>query len=352
MHDHQGRKADHLDLCATDQVAFRAKTTLLEDVELVHDALPELALDEVCLDTVVAGANLRAPIVIAAMTGGIAQAERVNRDLAVVAATEGLAMGFGSMRPMLEDGVTAGYLVRDEAPGAVLFGNLGVVQARRASDDQILDLIGQTGVQALCIHLNPAQEMVQPGGDRDFRGGIDTIARLVQVLPVPIIVKETGAGMSRSLGERLWAAGVRWVDVGGAGGTSWVGVETLRERAPKGLGERFWEWGIPTAASVLQLQRLGLGIIATGGVQTGLDVAKLVSLGAIAGGLARPFLQAHARGGRDGVSALARTLTEELRVACLLTGSRTPEALRGKGRIVGDRLARWQDLPATPLRGL
>jgi isopentenyl-diphosphate delta-isomerase len=353
MPDHAGRKADHLDLCATDDVAFQGKTTLFDEVEFVHDALPELSVDEIALGTDLVGKRLRAPLVIAAMTGGLDRAEAVNRDLASVAQEHGIGFGFGSMRPMLENGVTAGYLVRDVAPDALLLGNLGVVQARGTSTAQLIDLIGRTGVDALCVHLNPAMEVIQSGGDRDFRGAMDTIVRLHEELPVPIVVKETGCGLSRALGFRVAGVGVKWVDTSGAGGTSWVGVETLRARAQtKELGERFWDWGIPTAASVVQLDGIGLGIIATGGVRHGLDVARAIALGATAGGLARPFLQAWNAGGRAAASDAAAEAIAELRLACLLTGSRTPEDLRKKPIVIGSRLERWVPADASLRRRL
>ncbi len=342
MPDHTRRKADHLDLCASDDVAFQGKTTLLEQVELVHDALPELRIPDIDLSVELVGKRLRAPLVIAAMTGGLARAEAVNKDLAALAQEYGLAFGFGSMRPLLEQGVTTGYLVRDVAPDAVIFGNLGVVQARGASTQQVADMLGATGCDALCIHLNPAQEVVQAGGDEDFTGGYDTIARYVAELPVPVIVKETGCGLSRKVGTRLAALGVRHVDVGGAGGTSWVGVETLRARAAtRTLGETYWDWGIPTAASVLQLRGLGLKIIATGGVTNGLDIARAIALGATAGGMARPFLQAWARGGQSAAREQITQILLELRVAHLLTSSRTPADLQHAPTHLGPALTRW-----------
>jgi isopentenyl-diphosphate delta-isomerase len=293
------------------------------------------------LTTALAGRRLRAPLVIAAMTGGMERADRINRDLAQVAESRGLGFGFGSMRPLLEEGVTLGYRVRDVAPTALLFGNLGVVQAHRASTQQIVDLVGLTGVDALCIHLNPAMEVVQPGGDDDFRGGEATIARLVESLPVPVIAKETGCGLSRAVGLRLKALGVRTVDTSGAGGTSWVGVETLRAKATRTLGELYWDWGIPTAGSVAQLDGLGLEIVATGGVLHGLDVARALALGATAGGMARPFLMAWNEGGRVAVEAAADRIVHEIRVACLLTGSRSPADLGRHSLILGPDLRRW-----------
>jgi isopentenyl-diphosphate delta-isomerase len=342
MSDIRSRKADHLDLCATDQVAFKGASTLFEEVQLLHDSLPELDVHDIDLSTTVVDRPLRGPLVIAAMTGGIERAERINKDLASVAQELGIAFGFGSMRPLLENGIRLGYEVRDVAPDAVIIGNLGVVQARAASDQQIVDLVGTTQVDALAIHLNPAQEVVQEGGDTDFRGGIETFQRLGALLDVPLLAKETGCGLSRRVGKRLRDAGVRWVDTGGAGGTSWVGVETLRARAAtERLGMLYWDWGIPTAASVLQLSGLGLGVIATGGVKSGLDIARALALGANAGGMARPFLQAHNDGGREQALQTAKELLHEVRVAMLLCGSPDVQALRSVPRLLGPTLERW-----------
>lgn len=342
MSDHSSRKADHLDLCATDQVAFNKKSTYLEQVELIHDALPEMSIDEVDLSTQVAGATLKAPLVIAAMTGGVDRADRLNKDLASVAEELGIGFGFGSMRPLLEGGLKAGYFVRDVAPSAFLIGNIGVVQATNASSNHIADMVGETGVNALAIHLNPAMEIIQSGGDTDFRGCLDGIARLHETLSVPIIVKETGCGLSRSVGERVAGIGIKTVDVSGAGGTSWVAVETLRARAKsRALGERFWNWGIPTAASIASLADLGLESIATGGVRTGLDITRAIALGATAGGIARGFLQAWNEGGRSTVVEHAEGVIDEIRLAHLLTGCRTPSDLRRAKLILGDALLKW-----------
>ena len=342
MSEHASRKEDHLDLCATDQVAFQGKTTLLEQVQLVHEALPELRVADVDLTTALLGRTLRAPLVIAAMTGGMQRAENVNRDLARVAEERGLAFGFGSMRPLLTEGVRLGYEVRDVAPTALILGNIGLVQARSASSQALADMVGVSGCDALCVHLNPAMEVIQPGGDDDFTGGIETIARLREELPVPIVVKETGCGLSRSTARRVAALGVTTVDVSGAGGTSWVGVETLRARArSRALGERFWDWGIPTAASVAQLDGLGLDIIATGGVQHGLDVARALALGARAGGMARPFLMAWNEAGFEGALRAADQTLDEIRLACLLSGARTPGDLAKGPLVLGPDLLRW-----------
>jgi len=336
------RKADHIDLCIDGDVDFRNKTNLLDAVEFVHDALPEMAVADVDLTVDFAGKTLRAPVVMAAMTGGVDRAETINRDLATVAEEFGIGFAFGSQRPLLSNGIVDGYRVRDVAPNALLLGNIGVVQAREATTASLTEMATISGVDALCVHLNPAMEVVQPEGDNDFTGGLATIERLVQELPIPVIVKETGCGLSRSVGERVKALGVQFVDTSGSGGTSWVAVEAQRaEGLQQHLGNTFWDWGIPTGASIAQLSGLELGVCATGGVSDGLMVAKAIALGATVGGIARPFLQAHAAGGIDGVRAMAERVIDEIRIAALLSGCRSVGELQEATLVVDPRLQRW-----------
>lgn len=344
------RKADHLALCATDEVAFRDKTTLFEQVRIVHDALPDLDAAAVDTSCTLFGKRLRAPIVIAAMTGGTEDAARVNRELSALAEERGYGFGLGSQRAMHTRPESAPtYGVRESAPTTLILGNIGVVQARAMTLREIEALVKGVGADALCVHLNPAMELVQPGGDRDFRGGLETIATLVRELPFPVVVKETGCGISSHVGRRLAAAGVRHVDVSGAGGTSWVAVETKRAEAAadtraRALGEALWDWGIPTAASVGALAPLGFEtLIATGGVATGMDVARAIALGASAGGIARPALQALVSGGRVGAAAFFEAVETELRAVMLLTGSANLEALRKAPRVLGSELRAWLD---------
>jgi isopentenyl-diphosphate delta-isomerase len=342
------RKADHLALCATDEVAFKSKTTLFELVRLVHDALPDLSFDGISTERTLFGKKLSAPIVIAAMTGGTERAANVNRELARIAEARGYAFGVGSQRAMhVRKESAPTYRVRDVAPKTVVLGNIGVVQARAMSTEQIRELANEIGADAMCVHLNPAMEMVQPGGDRDFSGGLETIARLVKELGIPVVVKETGCGISRAVGERIRSVGVKHVDVSGAGGTSWVGVETKRaeaagDHAARSLGELFWDWGIPTAASVGMLAPLGFDtIVATGGVASGLDVAKAIALGASAAGIARGALMALEHKGPEGANAFFESVERELKTAMLLTGSKDLAALAKARTIVGGELAAW-----------
>jgi isopentenyl-diphosphate delta-isomerase len=351
------RKADHLALCATDEVAFRDKTTLFEQVRFVHDALPDLDANDLDTSCTLLGKTLKAPLVIAAMTGGTDQAAQINRELASIAEEHGFGFGLGSQRAMhvrTDPGTKSSYSVREVAPKALVLGNLGVVQARQMTLAEIEALVRSIEADALCIHLNPAMELVQPGGDRDFRGGLDTIAAAVRELPFPVIVKETGCGLSRNVGERLIGAGVRHVDTSGAGGTSWVAVETKRaeaaeDHAARALGEALWDWGIPTAASIGMLAPLGFEtIIATGGVTTGLDIARAVTLGASAAGIARPVLKALTAGGRAGAVAFLESVLTELRAVMLLTGSRDLAALRQAPCIMGAELRLWIEATAKP----
>jgi isopentenyl-diphosphate delta-isomerase len=344
------RKADHLALCAEGDVGFRGTSTLLECVRLVHDALPDMKLTDVDTSVTLFGKRLRAPIVIASMTGGTEEAARINQDLARIAEERGYAFGLGSQRAMhVRPKAAETYRVRRQAPNALVFGNVGLVQARAMTTSEVRVLVDEVGADALCVHLNPAMELVQPGGDRDFSHGLETIARLVQALGVPVIVKETGCGISQAVAKRLHDVGVRHVDVSGAGGTSWVGVETLRAEATgdesaRALGEALWDWGVPTAASVALLAPMGFEtIVATGGIATGLDVARALALGASVAGMARPLLRAlrAESGGPDAAAALLDGIEAELRAVMLLTGSRDRAALRRAPRIVVGELGAW-----------
>ncbi len=338
------RKKDHIALCAGDNVGFREKNTLLHQVSLVHNALPEMHADDVDTSVKLLGKRLNAPVIIAAMTGGTEEAAKINQELAQVADELGLAIGLGSQRAMFERPDTAWtYKVREHAPGVLLLGNLGLCQARQMKSSEIQDLCGEVDADALCIHLNPAMEIVQPGGDRDFSGGLDVFRRLTQDLSIPIVAKETGCGISRQVGMQLHAAGVRHIDVSGAGGTSWVAVEAHRAVTPeaKALAEELWDWGIPTGGSVLQLRDLGMAIIATGGLRRGSDVARAIALGATAGGLAASVLKAHRAGGIDGARTFLQGIITTLRSLMLLTGSRTLGDLQRAPKILGPDLERW-----------
>jgi isopentenyl-diphosphate delta-isomerase len=348
MTDIRQRKADHLVLCATEDVGFRGRTTLLDCVELVHDSLPELAMSDLELEVSMFGKRLRAPLLIAAMTGGTEEAGEVNHTLAKIAERRGYAFGLGSQRAMQRAPDTAWtYDVRKVAPSVLLLGNVGVVQAREQTSQVVDKLVRDIGADALCVHMNPAMEVIQPEGDRDFRGCLDTFARLSHELSVPVIAKETGNGISPRTANRLREVGIGCIDVSGAGGTSWVGVETLRaEGEAKEVGQRFWDWGVPTAASVVYARRAGHDVIATGGIRTGVDVARAIALGAKIAGIARPVLQALKEGGEAGADAYLERVERELATVLLLTGSRTLAHLQRAPRVLRGELNDWLALQA------
>ncbi len=347
MNDVGSRKDAHLRLCADEDVEARGGT-LLDEVMLLHEALPELAWDDVDPSVELLGRRLQSPLVISGMTGGTDRGREVNQALAAAAGKFGLGFGVGSQRAMLVDPeAAASYRVRDVAPDVLLFANLGAVQARAAGPAAVAELVEAIAADALCIHLNPAQELVQDDGDRDFRGSLDTLAALASALPVPVIAKETGCGFAPGTLVRLRQAGIGVVDVAGAGGTTWTGVEALRGSSrQRAVGEQLREWGIPTAASVVFARRVGLTTIASGGLRSASCALRALALGADAAGMALPFLRAFDRDGEAGVQRMAATLTESLRALMLLVGARRPSDLRQAPRILGPGLSRWLGVPA------
>lgn len=338
------RKNAHLAIARSGKGAYQ-RPTLFEDVHLVHCALPELAWDEVDLTTTFLGHSLAAPLLITGMTGGTAEGRSVNRQLAQAAEALGIAMGLGSQRPMLLDKkATASFQVRDVAPSLLLIANIGVVQLAALPTKTIAELVKKVNANALAIHLNVGQELAQPGGDVDFRGCIAAIQRVVGELSCPVVVKETGCGLSPSVARVLDEIGVAAVDISGAGGTSWIAIESQRAAAAQAKrGIVFREWGIPTAAALGWIAPLGLRaeIIASGGIRTGLDVAKALVLGARVVGLAQPVLVAASLGGTKGAKQFLSEVMDGLRTACVLMGVRRVVDLAKQPRIVTGLLAEW-----------
>jgi isopentenyl-diphosphate delta-isomerase len=346
------RKLEHLELALEGNVE---STNGLDwnEVRLVHNSLPEIDLGEVDLSTDFLGHRLSVPIWITGMTGGHQRAALINARLAAAAERHGLAMGLGSQRAGLADaGLMATYrAARDAAPHAVLVANIGAPQlvsqggAAPLGMEDIVTIVESIQAQALAIHLNFLQEVVQPEGDRNARGVLDAIRWVVQSIAVPVLVKETGAGIAREQVKKLQSVGVAAIDVGGAGGTSMVKIEGARgdQMVNGGLSvaEAFGAWGIPTTASILEARDCGLPIVATGGVRTGVDAARAIALGASAVGVGLPFLVA-ADAGEGELNTAIERFTAELRSALFLTGSRTPGHLQRRGAVILGNLASWK----------
>jgi isopentenyl-diphosphate Delta-isomerase len=333
------RKADHLRINVERDVAAKGVTSGFEAYAFVHQALPEIDLAEVDTSTQLFGRQLRSPLLISCMTGGTPEARRINRTLASVAQERKIAMGLGSGRALIESERTLNsFDVRDEAPDVLLFANLGAVQLNKGyATRECRRLVELLRADALVLHLNALQEALQPEGDTCFRGLLEKIAHLCNDAPFPVIVKEVGWGIAPDTVRALFDAGVAAVDVAGAGGTSWSEVERHRIRQPwrARVAREFAGWGIPTAdciAGAREVAPRGI-LIASGGIRTGLDVAKALALGADLAGAAGPFLRA-ADSGADEANELALQFIETLRIAMFCIGVRTVRELRGTNRIV------------------
>lgn len=334
--DIETRKAEHLRVCLEEDVQFQQITSGFERYRFMHCCLPELNRDEIDLTTTFFGKSLKAPILISSMTGGTEFARLVNTRLAKVAQRYGLAMGVGSQRVAVEQpSLTSTFAIRSVAPDILLFANLGAVQLNYGYGlAQCLQVVKSLEADALILHLNPLQECVQSRGDTNFKGLLAKIAQLCQGLPVPVVVKEVGNGISATAAQALIAAGVAAIDVAGAGGTSWAKVESQRAKDNKQrrLGQTFADWGLPTAECLTSIRSVTpeIPLIASGGLRNGLDVAKAIALGADLAGLARFFLEAAAIS-EAALDEFTEILIAELETALFCTGNSDSVSLKQAG---------------------
>jgi isopentenyl-diphosphate Delta-isomerase len=329
------RKRQHVALTLQRDVGFRAKTSGLEEWDFVNNALPELNFSEIDTSTVFLGRRLSLPFMVSCMTGGYHEALHINRALAEVCEQAGIAMGVGSQRQALEDTQyhRTFSVVREVAPTIPIVGNIGAAEvAGMHSADPVQRLAELIKADAFTVHLNPLQEFLQPEGSAEFRGVLKGVAMLVAGLSIPVIVKEIGAGISADVAQRLLDVGVRHIDVAGAGGTSWAGVEALR-RKDQQFAAQFWDWGIPTAVALREVNALKsesnkFTLIASGGISDGIEAAKCIALGADLAGAARSILKALHQEKQRGMRDLIDAWGEALRGVMFLTGSATITALQ------------------------
>jgi len=343
------RKNDHIDICVNEDLSQHY--AYWDDVKLIHNPLPEIDLEEIDTSMTLFGRPLKAPIIISAMTGGYGKAEEINRNLASVAEKFGLGMGVGSQRAALEHKeLERTYSVIKEFEIPLRIGNLGVPQLITQGVSAPLGIeegkaaMEMIDAHVLAVHMNYLQEIVQPEGDTRSRGGLKALEAFASALPV--IAKETGAGIPRDAALKLKKAKVKGLDVGGLGGTSFSAVEYYRARSigdskRANIGQTFWDWGIPTPVSVV-LANVGLPIISTGGLRSGLDAARAVAIGASSAGMAGRLLPA-ALEGKEALEIEVTTIVDELKAAMFLVGAKDIKELAVTKALITGRSKEWLD---------
>jgi isopentenyl-diphosphate delta-isomerase len=327
------RKADHIRINLEENVQFPRLTTGLEDYRFIHQALPELDLDQVDAGTILFGKKLSAPLLISSMTGGTEQALQFNQTLAAAAQSHGIAMGLGSQRAAIENpDLAKTFQVRSVAPDILLFANLGAIQLNYGyTVDHCRKAVEMIEADALVLHLNVLQEAVQPEGNTRWAGLLNKIEKVCKTLSLPVIAKEVGWGISEDAARQLAGVGVSAIDIAGSGGTSWSEVEYHRAptRFHAEVARSFADWGIPTAEAIQMARKAapGLPIFSSGGLRDGIDVAKSLALGASLCGMAGPMLRA-AADSADALDEALRIIEAQLRIAMLACGAGTVAALR------------------------
>lgn len=327
--DDRDRKLEHIELALDRRSQLDSR--YFDRFVFEHEALPELDMAEIDLSCELFGKKMRAPLLISCMTGGTGSAMTINRNLAIAAEMAGIALGVGSQRKAIERPETSTtFHVREVAPTVPLIGNLGAVQLNYGFGlDEFRRALTMIDADALALHLNPLQEAIQPEGQTNFKGLYDKIEVLVAALEKPVVVKEIGCGLTLRTARELWRRGVRHFDTAGVGGTSWARIEGARGPAPV-LGDLFADWGVPTPESIRQLATLeGITLIGSGGVRSGLDVAKAIALGANVVGLAQPFLAAALESAEKVLEVIERTV-QELRITMFCVGAKNLAELRHK----------------------
>ncbi len=341
------RKADHIRICLEQKAQAKKATAGFEDIQLIHRALPEIDREKISLSTCFLGKKLSAPLIVGAMTGGTEEATKINASIAQAVENLHLGMGVGSQRAAIEDKkLESTYAVaRKKAPTAFLIANIGGVQlAHGYGLREVKRAVEMIDADALAIHLNAMQEAVQPEGQTNFGFVLAKITQIAGELDVPVIVKETGCGISSEDARALEVAGVKAIDVGGVGGTSFAAVEYYRSKNGKLMDEAFWDWGIPTAISLIETtETVKIPVIASGGVRNGLDVAKSLALNASLASLSQPVLETAVKGAKE-TQELLTCLIDELRNVMFLVGAKNLESLAKMPAVITGKTAEWLNI--------
>ena len=343
------RKADHIKICLNEKAQARKATAGFEDIQFIHRALPEVDKAKIDLSTTVFGHKFSAPLIVGAMTGGTAEATQINAAIAEAVERLQLGMGVGSQRVAIEDPKLEKTftVARKKAPTAFLIANIGGIQLVSGYGlKEVKKTVEMIDADAVAVHLNALQEAVQLEGQTSFKGVLAKIGEIAGELDKPVIVKETGGGIAAEDAKKLEAAGVKAIDVGGVGGTSFAAVEYYRAKGQASgvqrfLGDVFWDWGIPTAVSLAEVtQSVKIPVIASGGVRSGMDVAKALALNACLASVSQPALQAAVKGEKDTESMLS-LLIEELRNVMFLVGAENVRQLAKTPVVITGKTAEW-----------
>ena len=345
----ESRKLDHIRICLEQEIESSIPTGF-DDITLVHNAVPEINLDDVNIETQFLGHRLRAPIIVTAITGGHQEALPINKHIAQAVETLGLAMGVGSQRAAVEDASLADSftVTRENAPNAFLIGNIGAPQLSLGwGVDEVQTAIDMIKADAMAIHFNAAQEAVQPEGEATFAGVLQTIKTLTSKVSTPFIAKETGAGLSQTTAKALETAGVKALDVAGLGGTSWPAVEVERAKSEDAmkatLGRWFTDWGIPTAVATFEVAysiKKRIPVIASGGIRTGIDIAKAIAIGADFAGVALPVLSPAILNAKS-VQLFLESLIQGLKAAMFLVGASNLKELSQAPLVITGPTREW-----------
>jgi len=332
------RKKEHLEICLNNEVEGN---NFFDDVILVYNALPDFDFEDINTKTEFLGKELNIPLIISSITGGTEEAKKINKTLAKVAEKKKIGFALGSQRAMIENKrLSETYFVRDVAPSILLFGNIGISNLHEIKIKEIEKAMEEVKADALFVHLNSAQEITQREGNTNFKNSVQNLKKLVKNLNYPVVAKEVGQGICRETGEILKKCGIRAIDVAGVGGTNWMKVEKLRGGK---ISDHLLNFGIPTTCSLLELKDLGIDLISSGGIRTGLDIAKSIALGAKICGIALPFLKIYKKEGEEGILKYVEELENELKKVMFLVGARNLRELKNCRYILRGVTKNWAE---------